>query len=116
MPSRSGRATVLTGMPPRVRVGAESAIGPTRMASRYVDIDIEGAKDTRTNPGSAGSRPTSGVLVSARSPSRTVSDTSYVALRSGSSQHGKARRASVAAYCVATTCASSPDGVGYRDT
>ena len=47
-------------------------------------------------------------LDTAVSPSSTISVTRKVALKSGSSQQGKARRASVASNCVVAITRSSP--------
>ena len=54
-----------------------------------------GAKPTRTRPAPAGARLVSAVLETASSPSSTTRAASKTALKAGSSQHGKARRASV---------------------
>ena len=78
------------------------------MHTRYVDITIDSANRTRTNPGSAGSRPSSGVFVSAVTSSGTTSVSANDAFRSGSSQHGKLRRASVASKWVVMMTCSAP--------
>ena len=82
--------------------------GPTTNATRYVDIAIVSANRTRTRPSPAGSRPISGPFEIASSPSSTTSVTPNTALRSGSSQHGNARRASVDSNCVVAIVRVTP--------
>ena len=66
------------------------------------------AKRTATLPSPAGSRPTSPALEMASRSSGTTSVTPKTALASGSSQHGKARRASVASIWVVASTRSTP--------
>ena len=66
------------------------------------------AKRTATRPSSVGRRSTSAALARAVRPSSTTSVTPKVALQSGSSQQGKARRASVASNWVVAMVWVSP--------
>ena len=66
------------------------------------------AKRTATLPSPGGSRPTSAALEMASRPSGTTSVTPKTALTSGSSQQGKARRASVASIWVVASTRSTP--------
>ncbi len=68
-----------------------------------------GAKRTRRVPPSRVSSST-GELEKAARPSSTSKVTSKTALRSGSSQHGKARRASVDSIWVVAIVLVSPPG------
>ncbi len=94
-----GRYTIRSGTP-STSTGSVASSGPTTNATRYVDIAIVSSNRTRTRPFPVGSRETSGPFEIARSPSCATSVTPNTALRSGSSQHGNARRASVDSNCV----------------
>ncbi len=76
-------------------------------------------KRTSTRPSSRVRRPTSPALDTASRPSSTTRVTPNTALRSGSSQQGKASRASVGSICVVPmTCStgSVPSSVGVVKT
>ena len=66
------------------------------------------AKRTATFPSPTGSRPISPALDTANWSSGTTRVTANTALASGSSQHGNARRASVASICVVASTCSTP--------
>ena len=66
------------------------------------------AKRTATLPSPAGWRPISPALETASRSSGTTRVTPNMALASGSSQHGKARRASVASIWVVASTRSTP--------
>ena len=70
------------------------------------------AKRTATLPSPAGSRPISPAFETASRSSGTTRVTAKTALASGSSQHGNARRASVASiWVVAITCSTPSSSV-----
>ena len=73
-------------------------------------MDIRGVVSKRTAflPPGAGSTPAMGMFEMASSSAGTTSVTSNVALTDGSSQQGKARRASVASNCVVARRRSTP--------
>ena len=71
-------------------------------------MTIVSAKRTTCLPSVRTSRPTSGPLEMASSPSGTTSVTANTALKSGSSQHGKARRQSVACIWLVAMTRSTP--------
>src|SRR6266508_4271750 len=77
---------------PSTSTASVSSSGPTTHATRYVDIGIVSSNRIAVFRSPDGSRPTSGVLESATSPSSTTSVTENTAFRSGSSQQGNARR------------------------
>ena len=102
-----------TGMvPPPVRAtstGAVASSGPTQKATRYVLIGIVSLNRTACLcVPSCGERWISSPLDTASSSGSTIRVTSKTALKSGSSQHGKARRQSVACICEVAITRSSP--------
>ena len=76
---------------------------------------IVSSNRTRIRPLPRSSRSTSGPLEMAASPSGTIRVMANTALRSGSSQHGKARRASAASNCVVAIVWTSPSSSAYVD-
>ena len=95
----------------RVPLGARSstaARSPTMKASRYVDIFGVGAKRISFVPSLAGVSASGMVLDTAVSSDGMRRVSSKVALAAGSSQQGKARRASVASNWVAAMLRSAP--------
>src|SRR5213078_2868982 len=99
-PIRSGRAHTPSFVPRRALPSIESR-GPTAKARRYVDIRGVSANLTRRVPSPRSFSSIGGVFDTAVIPSGTTRDTSKVALAPGSSQQGKARRASVDSNWVA---------------
>jgi pimeloyl-ACP methyl ester carboxylesterase len=100
-----GAQPLFEGQPERVRAAEHDGFDQA-LWLQLVDMGIVSAKRTRTRPGAPGRRSISGPLEMAKSPSATSSVTLKTALKSGSSQQGKARRQSVASICVvAITCA-----------
>ena len=73
------------------------------------------ANTTRTRPSSRIERSISGPFDSAVWSGATISVTPNTALRSGSSQEGNARRASVASKCVVAMTSVLPSGPSYVD-
>jgi hypothetical protein len=71
---------------------------------------MESAKRTTRRPPSAGSSLDTAVLDTAARPAGTTSVTENTALHAGSSQHGNARRASVASNWVAAMVCVAPAG------
>ena len=103
-PLLPGTWTTRSGMP-STSTGSVASSGPTTNATRYVLITIVSAKRTATVPSGRGVRSTSGPLEIAVSAGSMTSVMPNVALKSGSSQHGNARRQSVACiWVVAMTC------------
>jgi hypothetical protein len=91
------------------------ASGPTTKATRYVDIGMVSAKRMRTRPSSRAERSSSGPLDTASRSSATSSVTPKTALKAGSSQQGKARRASVASNWVTAMRRVAPSSAVYDD-
>src|SRR5690242_19203568 len=87
---------------------------PTTNATRYVDITIESAKRTTLRPFSIVSD-TTAVFETAVRAGSIASVTANTALNDGSSQHGNARRASVASNCVAAIMRDTPLGSLYTE-
>jgi hypothetical protein len=81
---------------------------PTTKATRYVDMRMLSAKVTARRPGPAGDSLITAVLEMAARPSGTTSVTPKTAFAAGSSQHGNARRASVASNWVAAIVWAPP--------
>src|SRR5918995_387759 len=112
---RDSPQTTRNGLP-STSTGSVATSGPTTNATRYVDIGIVSANRTATLstptppsvPPATGVRSSSAALeITSRSPgtTRVIPKT---ALASGSSQQGKARRASVASICVVASTRSTP--------
>jgi hypothetical protein len=78
-----------------------------------VDIGIVSANRIRTLPSPVDSREISTSFEIASRSSRTTSVTPKTAFRSGSSQHGNARRASVDSNCVVAMTCGSPSSPVY---
>src|SRR5262249_54068067 len=93
--------------------GAVASSSPTTRATRYVDILMVSAKRTTLRPSPVGSSDTIAVLEIAVSRSGTTRVTENTALNAGSSQQGKARRASVASNWVAAIVCTPPVGSLY---
>src|ERR1019366_5123368 len=104
-----GGYTMRTGLGPAMLTG-DASKGPTTNATRYVDMIIVLAKRTSRRPLPIDEEATSEVFEYAARCSGMSSVTSYVALNAGSSQHGKARRASVDSNCVVAMRWVSPSG------
>src|SRR5262245_30378858 len=92
--------------------GAVASSSPTTYATRYVDIEIVSAKQTTFLPRSVVSE-TTRVFETAVSAGSITSVDANTALKSGSSQQGNARRASVASNCVAASVRGTPAGSLY---
>ena len=88
--------------------GSVATSSPTTKATRYVDILIESAKRTTFRPVPVGASSITLVLEIATRRSGTTSVTEKTALHAGSSQHGNARRASVASNWVAAMVCVAP--------
>ena len=99
---------------PSSAVRSTHLMSPTMKASRYVDITGVSENRTRLRPPSTADSSAIIVFETACKSSGTTSVTSNVAFIDGSSQHGKARRASVASNCVVARCRSSPFTSVYR--
>ena len=98
---------------PSTSTGSVASSGPTTKATRYVLIAIVSAKRTATLPPGRSSRPVSASLDTASRSGSTTSVIPNTAFRSGSSQHGNARRQSVACiWVVAITRSTSPSPSG----
>ena len=93
---------------PSTSTGSVASSGPTTKATRYVLITIVSAKRTATLPPGRSVRSTSGPLETASSAGSMTSVMPKTALKSGSSQHGNARRQSVACICVVAMTCSAP--------
>ena len=90
-----------TGVRP-TNTGSVASSSPTTKATRYVDMTIVSANRTAFVPGRGPGRVSRArVFDTAASFSSTTSVAAKTALNAGSSQHGKARRASVASNWVA---------------
>ena len=102
-----GTWTIRSGMP-STSTGSVISNGPTTNATRYVLIGIVSPNRTATRPSPASSRAISGPLETAVSVGSITSVMPNTALKSGSSQQGKARRQSVACICVVAMTCSVP--------
>ena len=105
--SLPGTHTTRSGTP-STSTGSVASRGPTMKATMYVDIGMVSSKSTRTLPPPTGDVAATGEFDTAVWPSATTRLTRNTALRSGSSQHGKARRASVASNCVVAIVRVAP--------
>ena len=84
-------------------------------ATRYVDIGMVSAKRTAWRPSGRSSSAISGPFeMASRSPGATIV-TAKTALKSGSSQHGKARRQSVACIWLVAMVCSTPSSSLKRE-
>src|SRR5215208_138955 len=99
--TRSGVAPTVTG--------AVASSSPTMYATRYVDILMVSANTTTFLPASMRSD-TIDVFETAVRTGSITSVEANTALKSGSSQHGNARRASVASNWVAARTRGMPAG------
>ena len=103
-----------TGVLPTI-TGSVASSSPTTTATRYVDITMVSANRIVFFPGAGPGRVlTTRVFDTAASFSSTTRLTAKTALNAGSSQHGKARRASVASSWVAASTCSTPLASTYR--
>ena len=102
-----GTWTMRSGVP-STSTGSVASSGPTTKATRYVLITIVSANVTATVPSARGTRSISGPLDTASRCSATTRVMPNTALKSGSSQHGKARRQSVDSICVVAMTCSVP--------
>ena len=98
--TRSGVGPTMTG--------SVASSSPTTKATRYVDILMVSAKVTARRPSSSVSSRSTAVLDTAARCGGTTRVTPKTALRAGSSQHGKPRRASVASNWVAAMVWATP--------
>ncbi len=101
-----------SGMPSTSTASVASS-GPTTNATRYELITMVSVKRTATVPPGRSSRPASGPLETASRVGSITSVTPKTALKSGSSQHGNARRQSVACIWVVAITRSSPASSRY---
>ena len=98
---------------PSTSTGSVASSGPTTNATRYVLSGIVSANRTATRPSGRSSRAISVSLDTASTSGSTTSVIPNTAFRSGSSQHGNARRQSVACiWVVAMTRSTSPSPSG----
>ena len=98
------------GTPLRVRTGSVASMLPTQKVRRYDDSGGVSAKRHWRRPPGSSSVDSTGPLATAAASAGPVTASAKGALKVGSSKHGKARRASAGASCVAAMrCSPSVD-------